>query len=201
MRKDTSTRDMDGNVVTDIFIGHVVKPSPRKVKFKYRPGTYDSVMLTHDYKEYEHVMHLEPTDYWLDLGANIGLFSCSISPFVKQVVAYEPDLENMSLFRDNLDMNDCKNVIPVNKAVVKTAGFQETRDFFINEKYSDKAVHTLVPIKGRKKISVPVIGIEPVITLNGINKIKMDIEGGELEVCAGISEAKLWGGIKEFMME
>jgi hypothetical protein len=34
-----------------------------------------------------------------------------------------------------------------------------------------------------------------------INKIKMDIEGGELEVCSGLTEYTLWSGVQELLME
>jgi FkbM family methyltransferase len=129
------------------------------------------------------------------------LFSCNVSKHVNRVLAYEPEPENLELLRKNLEINSCANVTDHARAVVGHAEHGATLDFYINDRFSDKAVHTLTPIRGRQKITVGVEGIDKILLRNPINKIKMDIEGGEQDVCNAITAGKLWEPIQELLME
>ncbi len=53
-----------------------------------------------------------PTCAW-DVGANIGywtLFFAGFSPFISQIVSFEPDATNRRLLQMNIDRNELKNV-------------------------------------------------------------------------------------------
>ena len=104
----------------------------------------------------------------VDVGAGIGEFALLASELVGpegKVIAIEPSPDDFVTLKKNLEANNCKNVIPVNKAV------------------SDKKGPLVLSFKGRefKCDSDSLIGIleDYNINHNQIDFIKMDIEGGE----------------------
>ena len=104
----------------------------------------------------------------VDVGAGIGEFSLLASELVGpggKVVAIEPSPDDFATLKKNLEANNCKNVIPVNKAV------------------SDKKGSIELNFKGRefKCDSESLIDILEDYNINHsqIDFIKMDIEGGE----------------------
>jgi FkbM family methyltransferase len=71
-------------------------------------------------------------DVAVDVGANVGFFSVLASILVGpsgRVVAFEPGGENLRRLRANLALNDCNNVIVIEKAVTNQVGEAE---FFLN---------------------------------------------------------------------
>lgn len=124
----------------------------------------------------------------IDIGAGIGEFALLASKLVGpegKVVAIEPSPDDFITLKKNLEANNCKNVIPINKAV------------------SDKRSFVELSFKGRefKCDSDSLIGIldDHNINYNHIDFIKMDIEGGEKFVIP--SSIELIKNVKFLAME
>lgn len=134
-------------------------------------------------------------DVWLDIGGNIGAFAVNYSDKVCAIISYEPDKENIELFKKNIEFNKVNNSILVEKAVIDN--FDTEVEFFLNVK-KNKGAHSMFVKRGRQKVVVPSININEVLKEVQPNKIKMDVEGGEYQLIKAIED---WGNIEEFIFE
>ena len=114
--------------------------------------------------------YLRRGDLVLDLGAATGDFCIIASKKVGdlgEVVAVEPNIEDFRLLKENIERNECKNIIPVNLAVGSCDGEKEMtfwgRQFKCRIKTLEGILHEF-NIRDQPKF------------------IKMDIEGEELGV-------------------
>lgn len=143
------------------------------MEFNLRPGTLDEFVTKE--KDYE-VCPYNEDDVWFDVGANIGAFAVKYSPKVKQVISFEPEEDNYNLLINNVQLNNCMNVITVNKALVEN--FDKTRSFYLNRK-KNKGAHSMFVKNGRDEVIVQCENFDRMVDLYKPNKMKMDIEGGE----------------------
>lgn len=136
-------------------------------------------------------------DVVIDLGANIGYFTLLAARLVGprgQVYAFEPEPKNYSYLRKNIELNNYNQVVASQKAVSDKNG---TTQLFICD--YDTGHHTInkqngieVYSRGRE-VKEKSIEIET-ITLDNffkdkeelIDVIKMDVEGAEALVLAGM---------------
>ena len=160
-----------------------------------REGTSDQFVakevLSGEYRK----LSLNESDVVLDLGSNIGMFSLFAHSKVKQIIGYEPELENYTMALKNLSLNGVNNVILNNAAVV--GNNDTTRNFSINTK-KNKGAHSLVPKRGRDTITVNCENINTIIQRHNPTVIKMDIEGGEYECLPVVSK---WSNINQIILE
>jgi FkbM family methyltransferase len=79
---------------------------------------------------------LRPGDYFIDIGANIGLFSLIASKVVGNegmVFSFEPTPKTFKRFTDNIELNGCTNIRPFCKAI---SSHEEQLEFFVlDEKF------------------------------------------------------------------
>ncbi|WP_393972243.1 FkbM family methyltransferase [Oxyplasma meridianum] len=54
-------------------------------------------------------------DIVVNAGANIGIFTVLASSLAKQVIAFEPDIANLRILRENLELNKIKNVTVISR--------------------------------------------------------------------------------------
>lgn len=128
---------------------------------------------------------------FVDVGAHIGYYSLlasrKIGPTGK-VFAFEPDPRNYALLTVNISVNNCTNVVPVQKAVADYTG--KGRLFVAissvsHSLYKDKSI----PISST--IEIDVVSLDDYFRQLGwpsINVIKMDIEGAEIPALRGMRE-------------
>lgn len=116
----------------------------------------------------------------IDVGANIGGFTCSVAKTAKHVYAFEASTENYKMLKINVNLNELKNVTCFHrvvgdgsdKEIALCHGTTSPSTLWIGEQGTEK-------IRG---ISLPEI-LE--ITGTSINLLKMDCEGGEYELMMG----------------
>lgn len=159
---------------------------------KIRPDTTDKTAAVEVIKQHVYdrgCVTIEPSDVWLDAGANIGSFSLLAAARGASVVAVEPHPENVALLMENVDG---RNVEVIANAVAVDGG--EASLFVCNGK-RNKYRHTLAPIRGRESIAVQVVPIQPL--LDRVNAAKLDIEGSEIEIL----EACDFSGIRKLVFE
>lgn len=122
-------------------------------------------------------LNLTKDDIVLDLGGNIGAFTCDVFDKVKKVIVFEPEDVNYEFLSTNIEDNGAKNVIAHKKAVV--GNDDKVRDFYLGKApyyYSFLVKHN------RKRVPVECVNINDVMKKYKPTKMKVDIEGSEWEV-------------------
>jgi FkbM family methyltransferase len=122
--------------------------------------------------------HLRSGDVFVDVGANVGVYSILAAELGCQVIAFEPDATNLRALRENIRLNgyeDRITVVPMAAAdqpgvVAFTAG--------------DGPLARIAPpgTPGTGEVVATTIDSEIAI---GIGGMKIDVEGGELAVLQG----------------
>lgn len=121
---------------------------------------------------------MQRTDAWLDIGANFGSFALRAAQLVDRVVAIEPFPANVEHLIQNIEFNRIQNVEVIEAAAI--GGPSGPVNLAIGKTFD--YTHRVGYVRGRNNIEVDGININELISLNGINKIKMDCEGSEWEL-------------------
>jgi FkbM family methyltransferase len=154
--------------------------------FIYSPSVFHHGMLMEDNYFDARTINIEKNDIVLDCGANIGAFSIGASQDAKdgRVYAFEPFVENADYIQKNKRMNNIDNIEIVQKAVSDISGNVDFK-FDVNSPASSGINNDSVD-SVLKNISC--ISLDEFVHDNSIdcvNFIKMDIEGGERLALAG----------------
>lgn len=132
---------------------------------------------------------IQPGMNVLDIGANIGYYTCLFSKLVGpkgMVYAFEPVPENYKVLIKNICSLKYQNVIPIQKGIsnyIGQAEFYRTKESGLGGFYGSGDI--------LEKISVEVTTIDAFLTNYGnasVEFIKMDIEGGEPKALEGMSQ-------------
>lgn len=147
-------------------------------------SVFEEIFVDRDYRILDEVIR-KAKSCVLDLGAHVGLFSlyargigCDVPIF-----AFEPEESNFQILKENLKMNNVKDVVAKNLAVGGKSG---KRRFYLS---LDSHNHSLVEVgENLQEREVSVVTLQDVferyLGRDGINKcdlVKMDIEGAEFE--------------------
>jgi FkbM family methyltransferase len=140
---------------------------------------------------------IEPGQTVYDVGANIGFFTILCSRLVGpqgKVYAFEPIPENVVTLRHNIALNKLTNVVVVEQALSASTG---TAEMFVSPW---SAFHSL-NVDGASKrenhgpdggqITVETVTLDEFVQGDGVlapDLIKLDVEGAELLVVAGMRE-------------
>ena len=138
-------------------------------------------------------LKLSKKDIVLDLGGNIGAFTCDAFDKVKKVIVFEPEAVNFEFLSTNIEDNGAKNVIAHNKAVV--GNDDKVRDFYLGKApyyYSFLVKHN------RKRVPVECVNINEVMEKYKPTKMKVDIEGSEWEVLINCTD---FGDVDQIIFE
>lgn len=179
----------------------------QKMSFYVRPNTTDSKVIDEiiDRKTYQHrrlEFDLEPTDVWLDLGANVGIFTCLVIAKGGIPYGYEPESENFIILKKNLEKAKkefgCKKGQVFKQGVSTESGKVK---LYLTKKPENKYRHTIIPVKGRKTVEITVKTMDDILSKHkNINAVKMDIEGIEIPILEQFTDWKKWG-INKLVLE
>lgn len=153
----------------------------------------DDVFSLEGSYENEHV-EIEKNDIILDLGANIGMFSCVAASKGKKVFAFEPTPQTVSDLKKNANLYD--NFYIEEYAVSDTNGECE---FFVNDMSTENVnsgantmrKERMAGKENVQTIKVKMISIDSFVEKNHLEKvdfIKADIEGAERYMLEGAKE-------------
>lgn len=125
----------------------------------------------------------------LDIGANIGYYTLIFAKCVGsmgRVYAFEPDPENFSILKKNVEMNGYSNVVLEEKAVYSRTG---KISLFLNEE--NKSDHRLYETENNREcISIDAIRLDDYLMKidQRIDLIKIDIQGAEMAALQGMKK-------------
>jgi FkbM family methyltransferase len=135
---------------------------------------------------------LRPGGVLIDVGANQGFYSILASRVVGRsgrVIAFEPAISERRKLRRNLALNRCRNVVVEALAVGSEEG---TADFHLclGHQGSWSSLKKPAPDATEKsqRVHVQVTTLDAYasrVALEGVDIVKIDVEGGELNVLRG----------------
>jgi len=126
-------------------------------------------------------MKFSKGDVVLDIGAHIGSFSLAIAkqhPDIR-ILSFEPSPNSYRILRKNITINNYKNIVPFNKAVISK---EKKGGIYLDPVNS--ALNSIYRSKGHY-VKVPSISLEKIFRSNNIKNcafIKMDCEGSEYDI-------------------
>ena len=139
---------------------------------------------------------LRPGSTVIDVGANIGVVAAYAAMRVGtagRVVAIEPAADNLRVLTENLRRNDLANVEVIDAAAGRR---RESRQFYLRGDVS--AVNSLFPESCYASVTATTeVSVAPIDDLveGGADLVKVDVEGAELDVLAGMPRLLAQRGI------
>ena len=121
---------------------------------------------------------------FIDVGANIGIYSLSLYKDAKKIFAFEPEKENYVRLGNNIKINDISNVQAYRIAIFSKS--KRNSPLFISEK--DRGWHSLrIRYNGGRQLidTVTLDEFVPENKIINLGLIKIDVEGAELDVLRG----------------
>lgn len=129
---------------------------------------------------------LQNGETFVDIGANIGLWTCVAANLVGEngsVVSFEPNPTTYLKLKANIERNSLKNVVPIQAAVSENVGFV---DFLCQENHNLSLISNTENGKSIKINSVSLDSeLSKVLDNSKIDGLKIDVEGHEFEVLKG----------------
>lgn len=152
------------------------------IDFRYL-GRSNHKMNLKEGKYYE----LQEGDVVFEVGAYIGYHAMRLSELVGKsgkVIAIEAIPANYEILKKNIELNNLKNVIPINVAIWKNSGVISMN---LNEYQKNSISEEIVQTK--KKEELPCNTIDNIIdelNLTKVDFIRLQINGAELEALEGM---------------
>jgi len=122
-------------------------------------------------------------DIFLDIGANIGWYSMLFSRIARpgsRIFAFEPDVLNSQLLRENVRMNGADSVEVIEAAVAESSGKSKLY------RYGDNNLgrHSMLESSGRDAVEIDTVGLDEFWQARGLGDarvrvLKIDVEGFE----------------------
>jgi FkbM family methyltransferase len=120
---------------------------------------------------------------FIDVGANIGYFSCLMSKLAGpagKVLAIEPEPQNLNLLRQNIKINDLTNVVIHPCAL----GASEGSAMLGLYKSSNRGRHSILETDAKARIKVPIKTLDDLTkdlgtSIKSWSLVKIDVEGYE----------------------
>jgi FkbM family methyltransferase len=160
-------------------------------------------IFTDNYKVFDKGLTFQPNDIIIDIGCNVGFFSimmAKIYPLIK-IYAFDPMPGNISVFQENLRLNNITNVICYRCAVSGKSGnikmIYSPDDLGGSSAYATRS-------GSLKEIEVQSITLDEIFELFSIDKcrlLKIDCEGAEYDIIYNTSVMnKIENVVGEFHM-
>ena len=132
-------------------------------------------------------------DCVLDIGANVGLYTCFIAPWVKRIYSIEPVPETLEILESTIKQMKLRNVIPLNVAVSdkeETVMMSIHRNSSGFENYFRAKIVNDETRENERRVKVRSVTMDSQFShmADSITFVKCDIEGHELSCLHGAKE-------------
>ncbi len=134
---------------------------------------------------------LKKGDVFIDIGANIGLYTLVASKLVGEngkVIAFEPLMQSYHSLKKNVSINSRKNIVLENLAI---AEMNTQIDIFYNRKAANLGMASSYLNEYSDSHEANAVSIDLYLKkhpLTSIELIKIDIEGGEYSALVGMKD-------------
>jgi len=166
---------------------YLIEDLPQGIKFKIRKNTKkvtDLDMIDDVWKRKDYHLRgftIKKNDIVIDIGAHIGTFTVYAAMKAKggTVFSFEPEKENFKLLKQNIILNNLKNIKAFNLGV---CGIKGKTKLYLNN--SNDAGHSIYQKTGKYEI-VNCTTLRGIFDANKIEKcdfLKIDCEGAEFEI-------------------
>lgn len=129
--------------------------------------------------------HLQPGDLFLDIGANIGIYTLFALDLGAEVIACEPDLHNAERLQENLTLNGYTAEV-VQKALSDRPGVLRFTQGL--DSYNHLVLKDAVP-DAAATVEVEATTVDELLGDRVASGVKLDVEGAERLVLAGAARA------------
>ena len=125
----------------------------------------------------------------IDIGANGGMHTIPLAKMLGssgEVIAIEPEPNNIIILKKNIKLNDLRNVTVINKACFSKTGKMK---LYLDE-FGGSGTHSLIK-KQSKKINVETDTLDNILKnlkIKNVDLIKIDVEGAETDVLKGATK-------------
>jgi FkbM family methyltransferase len=167
---------------------------PLFIKRRYEPG--ETALLR---------QLLRPGQTFLDVGANIGYFTTLAARLVGpggRVLAVEPEPHNFDLLSGNVRANGFANVVTEQVALGDKPG--TARLFCASHNFGDHRLYAEAATADRPARTIAVTTLDDLVARHGLppaDLIKMDVQGYECQVLAGMQSTLGAGGRMRVLTE
>lgn len=155
----------------------------KDIKLELRPSSVDKWIVAEnlilDAYEFNHLKKLG-IEQIFDIGANIGAFSIPAATHlsVNEIISFEPDPDNFKLLTSNITRNNLSAIVELHNSAVSLSDASSIRLYKGNDFGSNSTFHTSGSFLDVANTNL--YSLLPRIKQNAL--LKMDIEGGELEI-------------------
>lgn len=163
-----------------------------KLNLKLDDWIQENIFFLGEYENAELKMlekHLKPGDTFIDLGANLGIYTLHASRIVGEkgkVISFEPFSINHNAIKKHIEINTLSNVRLEKLAVGSESG---TITMYLDETEGNLGMVTANYIENAKEETVEIVSIDEYLKskpLQKIDFIKIDIEGFEYPTLLGL---------------
>lgn len=144
--------------------------------------TFDEVIVGKAYQKKD--FKIEAGERWLDLGANVGAFTCFAEKQGAVVTSVEPDIRNVRQLRKNIKENSFKADVLLAACVHDSRKSIELNLWPGGQSWRNSVVRTR---RGAIKETVPCVNFFDII--GAFDCLKMDIEGAEIPILEAWSDS------------
>ncbi|MBX2935135.1 MAG: FkbM family methyltransferase [Ferruginibacter sp.] len=156
----------------------------------------------HEFTDMGFLLHfLRGNDLFFDIGANIGSYTILAAGHVgSRTIAFEPVSATFNSLVKNIELNKLKNI-----ATALNIGLGKNKSVLHFTKNLDTVNHVVYDLSKANTgstIEVPVESVDEMVLQNGVpNLVKIDVEGFETEVLAGMLQTLKQEKLKAIIIE
>lgn len=156
-----------------------------------------------------HILNLDGSGIFIDIGSNIGYYSLIASKKYAQVYAFEPVPTNINKLYESININKITNIVPIEKAVSDIDNSKLELTVFPTNMGGSRDIRETINTSIRHMTQYKINNIQTITfdsfikeyNINTVDLIKVDVEGAELHVLNGMKQSLQNKSIKNLILE